>query len=125
MPHTTQRFEFNRSLNRILARHSVNLNELSLCISGSLIRLSGRLERHPSGTFKPREIHALLQDLEALPYRLVLQFLLDNWVVEKHGGAWRISARAQDTSEDPVGGSFASALTRVRREASRSSGTDC
>ncbi|TVM17161.1 hypothetical protein DPQ33_10235 [Oceanidesulfovibrio indonesiensis] len=116
MPHTTQRFEFNRSLTRILARHSVNLDSLSLSIAGPLVCFSGRLEPHHSGAFTAREIRSLIHDLEALPYRLRLQFHLDNMQVEKHGGAWGIAPRHSNSSAEYFGDGFiASAMLHAGR----------
>ncbi len=115
MPHTIQRFEFNRSLTCILARHSVNLNRLSLSIAGPLVCFSGRLEPYHSGAFETKDIRALLRDLESLPYRLRLLFQLDNLQMEKHGSAWSITPLDADTPSEDFGDSFiASAMKHAR-----------
>lgn len=100
MTHASQRHEFTRSFNRILARHDVNLGRVTVSSSGPVVCLSGRLERHPSGNFSAQEIHALVKNLEAMPYRLRLRFNLSNWNMEKGNGGWVVTPLGVQTAED-------------------------
>ena len=80
-----------------------------------MVWFAGTLERHPADAFEIQDIRSLLRDLESMPYRLQLQFRLDNWTLERRDGAWRIAPVDADlTIDDPAEGFIASAMLHAR-----------
>lgn len=88
-----QRYERNKYINTVLARHAVDLTRLSCSCSTHSIVLSGYLSKQPTGDFTPQGVEALLKELDANPFRMSIQCTLGNWDVSCVRGSWQVQQK--------------------------------
>lgn len=84
------RYETNRNVKRVLARHAVDLNELQYSCSGKTVSLYGNLKKDPEGDFTPPKIETIVSEILDLPHVNSIHFVLDNWNIHFDFGSLKI-----------------------------------
>lgn len=83
------RYEVNRNVRMVLARHNADLTRTDYSFMGSTVYLSGDLAK-PDGDFSVKEIEIIAREIAALPHVRDVQFDLVSWTVTPSGDSWQI-----------------------------------
>lgn len=84
------RYEVNRNVRMVLARHDADLTKIDYSFMGSVVYLNGDLAR-PDGDFSQQEIESIVRELAALPHVRDIHFELNNWRVSSSGDSWQVN----------------------------------
>ncbi|HDQ03155.1 MAG TPA: hypothetical protein ENN23_01060 [Deltaproteobacteria bacterium] len=84
------RYEVNRKVRMIFARHDADLSKIDYSFMGSTVYLYGELAR-PDGDYSTGEIESIVREIGALPHVRDIQFELGNWVIFSSGESWQIN----------------------------------
>ncbi len=84
------RYEVNRKVRMIFARHDADLSKIDYSFMGSSVYLYGDLVR-PDRDYSVQEIESIARDISALPHVRDIQFELNNWVILSSGESWQIN----------------------------------
>lgn len=84
------RYEVNRKVRRIFARHEADLSKIDYSFMGSSVYLYGDLVR-PDRDYSAQEIESIAREISALPHVRDIQFELNNWVILSSGESWQIN----------------------------------
>lgn len=85
------RYEVNRNVRMVLARHDVDLTRVDYSYMGSTVYIYGELIKG-QGEFNGSGIEALAKELSALPHVRDIQFDVGNWVISSSLSSWHVSA---------------------------------
>jgi hypothetical protein len=83
------RYEINRNVRMILARHDADLTRIDYSCMGSTVYLYGDLVRSDSD-YLASEIDIIVREIAALPHVRDIQIDFNNWLVVSSGDSWRI-----------------------------------
>jgi hypothetical protein len=89
------RYEINRNVRMIFARHDADLTKIDYSFIGNTVYLSGDLVRS-DGDFSVQEIEVIVREISALPHVRDIQFDLNNWVADSSGDSRQLT-RARKT----------------------------
>lgn len=78
------RFEVNRKVRVVIARHDGDLTRIDYSFMGRTVYLSGELTK-PDREYSAREIESIAADILAIPEVIDVIFDLNNWIVESSG----------------------------------------
>ena len=84
------RYEVNRKVRMIFARHDADLSKIDYSFMGSSVYLYGDLVR-PDRDYSTQEIESIARDISALPHVRDIHFELNNWVILSSGESWQIN----------------------------------
>jgi hypothetical protein len=84
------RYEINRNVRMVLARHDVDLTRIDYSFIGSTVYLYGDLVRQ-DGDYSAKEIDIIVGEIAALPHVRNIQFDFNNWLVLPSGDSWQIT----------------------------------
>jgi hypothetical protein len=84
------RYEVNRKVRMIFARHDADLSKIDYSFMGSSVYLYGDLVRLDRD-YSPQEIESIAREIFALPQVRDIQFELNNWVILSSGESWQIN----------------------------------
>ena len=84
------RYEVNRKVRMIFARHDADLTKIDYSFMGSSVYLYGDLVR-PDRDYSAQEIESIAREISALPHVRDIQFELNNWVILSSGESWQIN----------------------------------
>ncbi len=84
------RYEVNRKVRMIFARHEADLSKIDYSFMGSSVYLYGDLVR-PDRDYSAQEIESIAREISALPHVRDIQFELNNWVILSSGESWQIN----------------------------------
>lgn len=84
------RYEVNRKVRRIFARHEADLSKIDYSFMGSSVYLYGDLVRSDRD-YSAQEIESIAREISALPHVRDIQFELNNWVILSSGESWQIN----------------------------------
>ena len=90
------RYEINRNVRMIFARHDADLTKIDYSFTGSTVYLYGDLIR-PAGDYTAKEIELIVREISVLPHVHDVHFDLNNWVVLSAEGSWQISKTRKST----------------------------
>jgi len=92
MRHNEQfsRYEVNRKVRTVMARHDADLTKIDYSFMGSTVYLTGDLARLDRD-FTAQEIEAIAREISSLPPVRDLQFDLTNWMVVSAGDSWQVT----------------------------------
>lgn len=79
MTKTRSRLELNRDLRRILARHRVDLVQLTYSCHGKNVTLTGRLVKEGKRDFTALELEHMSQEIYRLKIGIISE--LENWTI--------------------------------------------
>ena len=86
------RYELNRRVSTVLTCHSIDLQQVTVSCSTSIVYISGSLKKTPGADplITPAHIEALLKDIIRIPHIRGVSWDLDNWSIFSTDGAWQI-----------------------------------
>jgi len=84
------RYEVNRKVRMIFARHDADLSKIDYSFMGSSVYLYGDLVRSDRD-YSAQEIESIAREISALPQVRDIQFELNNWVILSSGESWQIN----------------------------------
>lgn len=107
------RYEVNRNVRMIFARHDADLTRIDYSFMGSTVYFNGDLVR-VNGDFSAQEIEIIARDISALPHVRDMHFDLNNWVVASSGdSSWHVNRRKKAAYIKGAAGQAGSSDTTV------------
>jgi hypothetical protein len=98
MENQASRYEVNRSVRTVLARHDVDLSRLDYSYIGGTVYLYGDLLKSTEGEFTPATIEVLAREVTGLPHVRDLQCDLNNWTILTSSGSWQVTKRKKPSA---------------------------
>lgn len=84
---TPNRYEINREVNGILTRHAVDLTQLSVSSSTTLVYLNGMLLKSTGSDFRPVDISVIFKEIRRVPGVRGIVADLENWIITDNDGS--------------------------------------
>lgn len=82
------RYEMNHLVQRVLSRHAIDLEMLSISCSASIVYLNGSLKRATDPDLNSVDIDIIFKEIERIPLVRGIVTDFENWIVTSGDGAW-------------------------------------
>lgn len=93
------RYELNRCVATVMSTYSIDLQQVSISCSTTIVYLTGSLRKAPEvqSELTAAQVEDLLKNLRRIPHVRGINCDLENWDITNSDGAWEIRARKEKT----------------------------